>query len=246
MLATLALLASALAAPTLSTDPIVLAGKTGPVKVVPVYHGTVRIEGAGKVIWVDPWSKGKLDGPKADLLFLTDVHPDHLDEAAIAAVRKEGTQIVAPQAVASAAPALKPQTLMANGAVLDAQGVRVQAVAMYNLVRGPKAGALFHDPGRGNGYLLTVDGRTIYLAGDTECTPEMKALKGVDLALIPMNLPYTMTPEEAAACVAAFQPKQVVPYHYAGSDLSVFQAALAGQKGVEVLLHDAYPGGLPW
>lgn len=154
--------------------------------------------------------------------------------------------MVAPAAVAAAQPPLKVDRPLANGESADLLGVHIEAVPMYNLTRGPSAGALFHDKGRGDGYLLTIDGKKIYIAGDSECTPEMKALRGVDLALIPMNLPYTMTPEEAAACVAAFKPRQVVPYHYSGSDLSLFTKGLAGVSGVEVVLREAYLGGLPW
>ena len=102
---------------------------------------------------------------------------------------------------------------------------------MYNLVRGPEAGKLFHDKGRGNGYVVTFGDKRVYLSGDTECTPEMKALTEIDVAFVCMNLPYTMTPEEAAGCVAAFDPKVVYPYHYGESDLTKFSSALAAEQG---------------
>jgi len=111
---------------------------------------------------------------------------------------------------------------------------------MYNLVRGPSPGKLFHDKGRGNGYVLTLGGRHLYLSGDTECIPEMKALKNIDIAFVCMNLPYTMPPEEAGQCVKAFMPKIVYPYHYRDSDLSVFTNALKSEKGVEVRLRKWY------
>jgi L-ascorbate metabolism protein UlaG (beta-lactamase superfamily) len=98
---------------------------------------------------------------------------------------------------------------------------------------------VFHDKGRGNGYLLAYGGKRIYIAGDTEGVPEMKALKNIDVAFIPMNLPYTMPPEEAADAVRAFKPAIVYPYHYRGSDLSKFEAALKG-SGVEVRLRNWY------
>ena len=110
---------------------------------------------------------------------------------------------------------------------------------MYNLTRGPAAGQLFHTKGRGNGYIVTLGDKRIYIAGDTECTPEMKALKNIDVAFIPMNLPYTMPPTEAADCVKAFKPKVVYPYHYMGQDLNVFKNALNG-SGVDVRIRDWY------
>jgi L-ascorbate metabolism protein UlaG (beta-lactamase superfamily) len=111
---------------------------------------------------------------------------------------------------------------------------------MYNLVRGPDAGKLFHDKGRGNGYVLTLGGKRIYFSGDTECVPEMKALKNIDIAFMTMNLPYTMPPEEAAGCVKVFKPKIVYPYHYRNSDLAVFTNALKDETGIEVRLRNWY------
>ena len=106
---------------------------------------------------------------------------------------------------------------------------------MYNLQRGPSAGQLFHTKGRGNGYVVTLGGKRLYFAGDTECTPEMKALKNIDVAFIPMNLPFTMPPAEAAECAKTFVPKVAIPYHYQGQNPQEFQAALKG-SGVEVRL----------
>ena len=110
---------------------------------------------------------------------------------------------------------------------------------MYNLTRGPAPGKLYHDKGRGNGYVITYGGLRMYVAGDTENIPEMRALKNIDVAFVPMNLPYTMTPEEAAAAVKAFKPKIVYPYHYQGTDLKAFETALNG-SGIEVRLRDWY------
>jgi L-ascorbate metabolism protein UlaG (beta-lactamase superfamily) len=110
---------------------------------------------------------------------------------------------------------------------------------MYNVKRGPAEGQVFHPKGRGNGYIVTFGGFRLYNAGDTEGTPEMRAMKGIDVALLPMNLPYTMTPEEAAEAVKAFKPKVAIPFHYRGADLSVFEKALA-ESGVEVRILDWY------
>ena len=111
---------------------------------------------------------------------------------------------------------------------------------MYNLVRGPEAGKLYHDKGRGNGYVLTYGGKRVLFSGDTENIPEMRALKNIDVAFVCMNLPYTMTPEEAADGVLAFHPKVVIPYHYRQSDVSAFQKKLEG-SGIEVRLLEWYP-----
>jgi L-ascorbate metabolism protein UlaG (beta-lactamase superfamily) len=110
---------------------------------------------------------------------------------------------------------------------------------MYNLKRGPSEGKFYHDKGRGNGYVITYGGLRIYVAGDTEGTPEMRGLKNIDVAFIPMNLPYTMTPEEAAEAVKAFKPKVVYPYHYRESDTRAFASALAG-SGIDVRLLNWY------
>jgi L-ascorbate metabolism protein UlaG (beta-lactamase superfamily) len=112
-------------------------------------------------------------------------------------------------------------------------------VPAYNLKHGPSAGAVFHPKGEGNGYVLTFGGKRFYVAGDTEGTPEMAALKNIDVAFLPMNLPYTMTPEEAAAAARSFSPKIVYPYHDRGSDLAAFQKALQG-SGIEVRIRDWY------
>ena len=222
----------------------------GGFSVTPVYHGTAVVTLGEQVIWLDPWSKGALgDHPRADLILITDIHGDHMDPEALAAVSDADTVIVAPAAVSEALTEAGAGTVghvLANGESLTLEGLTITAVPMYNTVRGPESGGVFHDKGRGNGYLLAAGGTTIYFAGDTECTDEMRALTGVSLAFLPMNLPYTMTPEEAAGCVAAFKPARVVPYHYAGSDLAVFAAALSGVEGVSVEQAEFYPGGLPW
>ena len=211
----------------------------GAVAFHPVVHATMWITVGDKTIWVDPWTKGDLTrGPKADLILVTDIHPDHLDKAAIDAVSKPETTIVAPAAVVAEVPTAKP---LANGEKIEVMGVSIEAVPMYNLQRGPEPGKLFHDKGRGNGYLLTFGDKRVYIAGDTECTPEMKALTNVDVAFVPMNLPYTMPPSEAAECVASFKPKVVYPFHYADSNLDEFAPA-----GVEVRKRNWYPNGLPF
>jgi L-ascorbate metabolism protein UlaG (beta-lactamase superfamily) len=213
----------------------------GVVKITPVRHASMLIEAGGKAIHVDPWSQGNYDGlPKADLILITDIHPDHLDAKEIAKLKKDDTAIIAPAAVAETVKTVvKEVKVIANGESTTWDKWRIEAVPMYNLKRGPSAGQLFHEKGRGNGYVLTYGGMRFYIAGDTEGTPEMRALKNIDVAFVPMNLPYTMPPEEAADAVRAFHPKIVYPYHYRGSDTSAFQKALAG-TGIDVRLRDWY------
>ena len=151
-------------------------------------------------------------------------------------MQKSGTEIFAPEAVAKT---ITNATVIDNGETKTALDGKIEAIPMYNLKRGPSEGKLYHDKGRGKGYVLTYGGKRFYISGDTEGTPEMKALKNIDVAFVCMNLPYTMPPDEAAEAVKAFKPKVVYPYHYRGSDLKVFESALAG-SGVQVKLLDWY------
>jgi L-ascorbate metabolism protein UlaG (beta-lactamase superfamily) len=210
----------------------------GVVKITPLYHASTLIEAEGKTIYLDPAKPAKFAGsPKADLILITDIHPDHMDPASIADISKTGTEILAAPAVVATVKNAQP---VANGETKTWQGWNIEAIPAYNLKRGPSAGKLFHDKGRGNGYVLTYGGVRFYFSGDTEGIPEMRGLKNIDVAFVCMNLPYTMPPEEAADAVKAFHPKVVIPYHYRGSDLSVFQKRLEG-TGIEVRLLDWYP-----
>jgi len=214
--------------------------QVGALTITPLYHATLSLEAGGKTWIVDPWTKAPLDGRTADVILITDIHYDHLDQAAIDKVKKDGTMVVGPPAVAEKT---KVDVVIANGETKDVAGVKLTAVPMYNLKRGPEPGKLFHDKGRGNGYVVEVAGVRAYIAGDTECTDEMKALTNIDVAFVPMNLPYTMTPDEAAVCIKAFAPKVLYPYHYNDSDLSGLAAAVG--PATEVRLREWYPGGLP-
>jgi L-ascorbate metabolism protein UlaG (beta-lactamase superfamily) len=207
--------------------------EVGDVRVTAITHASLQLEYGGKVIHVDPTSAGDYSATKqADLVLVTDIHQDHLDPAAIAKVRKAGAPVVAPKA---AADKIESPTLIANGETKTVAGIQIEAVPMYNLQRGPGPGQLFHTKGRGNGYVLTLGSRRVYIAGDTECTDEMRALRNIDAAFVPMNLPYTMPTGEAAECVKAFKPKVVFPYHYRGQNPEEFRDALKGEP-VEVRL----------
>jgi L-ascorbate metabolism protein UlaG (beta-lactamase superfamily) len=210
----------------------------GEVKITPLYHASTLIEAGGKIIYLDPAKPTKLAGlPKADLILITDIHQDHMDPASIAEISKAGTEIFAPPAVVVTVTTAAP---IANGETKNWQGWTIEAIPAYNLTRGPAPGKLFHDKGRGNGYVLTYGGVRFYFSGDTEGVPEMRALKNIDVAFVCMNLPYTMPPEEAAVAVKAFHPTIVIPYHYHGSDLAVFKKGLEG-TGIEVRLLEWYP-----
>ncbi|MBV9573979.1 MAG: MBL fold metallo-hydrolase [Acidobacteriales bacterium] len=220
-----------------ASAPQVFETAAGPVKITPIYHASTLIEAGGKVIYLDPAPPAKLAGlPSADLILITHTHADHMNAGSISEISKPGTEILAPQAVLNTVTTARP---MANGETKTWQHWTVEAVPAYNLKRGPAAGKLFHEKGTGNGYILTYGGKRFYFSGDTEGVPEMRALKNIDVAFVCMNLPYTMPPEEAAEAVKAFHPKTVIPYHYRGSDLSVFKKGLEG-TGIEVRLLDWY------
>src|SRR6516225_4263638 len=208
----------------------------GKLQLTPIQHASLMIQAGGKVMYLDP-AQGKYDGlPKADYILITDIHGDHLSPPTINKLKKADTVIVAPKAVAAQVAGAK---VLGNGEKTTVGPFAVEAIPMYNLTRGPSSGQLFHDKGRGNGYIVTYGGKRFYFSGDTEAIPEMKALKNIDVAFVCMNLPYTMTPQEAAEGVRAFHPAIVYPYHYMGSDLNAFAKALDG-SGIEVRLRNWY------
>jgi L-ascorbate metabolism protein UlaG (beta-lactamase superfamily) len=221
-----------------ATQTQVFSTSAGPVRITPLNHASTLIEAGGKIIYLDPAKPVRFsEHPRADLILITDIHGDHMDPDSIKDLSKAETDILAPPAVVQTVTSAKP---IANGETKPWQDWIIEAVPAYNLKRGPAPGKLFHDKGRGNGYILTYGGKRFYFSGDTEGVPEMRALKNIDVAFVCMNLPYTMPPDEAADAVKAFHPKVVIPYHYRGSDLTVFQKGLEG-TGIEVRLLDWYP-----
>ncbi|MBI3940827.1 MAG: MBL fold metallo-hydrolase [Acidobacteria bacterium] len=206
------------------------------VEIVPIMHASTVLKWDGKIIHVDPWSQGNYQGvPAADLLLVTDIHGDHMDPTQIAAVRKAGTVIVAPAAVQQTVTDAK---VLNNGETTRVLDIGIEAVPMYNL-KPNASGEIRHTKGRGNGYVLTLGNQRIYFSGDTDCIPEMKELKNIDIAFVCMNPPNTMPPAEAAECVNAFKPKVVYPYHFRGSDVEVFRKAVTA-PGVEVKVEKWY------
>ena len=210
----------------------VLPTSAGDLTMTFIGHGTLMFGLGGKTIHVDPY--GKLADyaalPKADAIFITHDHADHLDRAAIAEIRTPATVVVMSPSCVGKLDGL----VMTNGESRTVLGIRVEAVAAYNVVNKRDNGQPFHPRGAGNGYLLCFGDKRVYVAGDTENTPEMQALRGVDAAFLPMNLPYTMTPEMVAAAAKAFRPKILYPYHYGDTDPARLTALLKDLFGIEV------------
>ena len=227
------------AEPALTGDRIPT--KDGDLIIHPINHATLELGWTKLTLYIDPVGGGQRFAglPKPDLILLTDIHGDHLNSDTLKAVATDKTQLVAPSAVSEQLPAelRRRTTLLANGETKSLLGLTIEAVPMYNTT--PER-AKFHSKGRGNGYVLTFADKRVYLSGDTEDIPEMRALKNIDVAFLCMNLPYTMTPEQAASAVREFRPKIVYPYHYRGSDLAKFKKLVGDDVGVEVRLPDWY------
>lgn len=217
--------------PAMETDT--LTTPAGELQITFVGHGSLIFRFAGKVIHIDPY--GALADytrlPKADLILVTHDHRDHLDPAALDAVRT-------PQTVVLAAPAcdgkLAGAVVMTNGETRTACGVRIEAVPAYNVLHKRDNGQPFHPKGAGNGYVLTFGTARVYVAGDTESIPEMRTLRDITCAFLPMNLPYTMTPEMVAAAARAFRPRILYPYHFGDTDPARLVELLKDEPDIEV------------
>ncbi|MEJ8756575.1 MBL fold metallo-hydrolase [Pontibacter sp. H259] len=219
----------------------------GQLKIQPITHGSLVMQWNGKTIYVDPYGGAELYKgiAKPDLILITDIHGDHLDVKTLDALDTKKSVIVAPQAVADQIPEKYKSmvTVIGNGQNINQLGIPIAAIPMYNL---PEAADAKHVKGRGNGYVLNIGGKNIYIAGDTEDIPEMRALANIDVAFVPMNLPYTMDINQAASGVLAFKPKVIYPYHYRGTeglaDVEAFKKMINEQdKNIEVRLRNWYP-----
>lgn len=191
--------------------------QAGDLQITLIGHGTLMLSFGGKVVHIDPWSKladySRL--PKADLILVTHEHPDHLDPDAIKSVRKGGSQVIVNEASSGK---ISGSMVMTNGEMQVIQGLKIEAVPAYNLIHMRSPGQPYHSRGIGNGYVLTCGDKRIYVAGDTENTPEMKSLPDIYCAFLPMNLPYTMTPGMVADAAKAMKPMILYPYHTGGTD----------------------------
>ncbi len=222
--------------------------KTGVLTIQPILHGSVAFTWGGKTVYVDPYGGAEAFAGIAapDLILITDIHGDHLDLKTLEAIQTDNATIVAPQAVADMLPAhLKEKAVvLGNGSKTEQFGIGISAIPMYNL---PETEDSRHPKGRGNGYVLTMGGKNIYLSGDTEDIQEMRSLKNIDIAFVCMNLPYTMDVDQAASAVQAFKPKIVYPYHYRGqdglADVESFKKKVNTKyKNIDVRLRYWYPG----
>ncbi len=221
--------------------------KKGNLVIQPILHGTLAFQYEGKIIYIDPYGGEKaFKGiAKPDLILITDIHGDHLNEKTLDAIDTKGIKIVVPQAVADQISEKYHSQLiiLANGEHSKQQGIGIEATPMYNL---PESADSKHAKGRGNGYILQIGKKKVYISGDTADISEMRELKDVDIAFVCMNLPYTMTIDQAASAVLDFKPKVVYPYHYRGnpdmSDTEAFKK-LVNEKdpGIDVRLRNWYP-----
>ena len=217
--------------------------KDSTIELLPIEHASLIINALDKSIAIDPVGSNKVSKKSIDFILITDIHGDHFDQSALEQLITPASKIIAPKAVFEQMN-LRLQTLttvLENGEVFQDKSIKIEAIPMYNLREEAKN---FHRKGRGNGYVLSLNNERIYISGDTEDIPEMRSLKDIDVALICMNLPYTMTESSAASAVMEFKPKKVIPYHYRGrpnvSNLDLFEELIT-DPSIEVIRLDWYP-----
>ncbi len=209
----------------------------GPITITAIRHATFVLQHGSTTIYVDPvGGAGRFQGlPRPDIILITDIHGDHASPDTVRAVRKETTVIVCPLAVAERLKGIPNVRVLQNHEETVVGKVKIRAVPMYNITPSRMQ---FHPKGRGNGYVIELAGKRIYVSGDTEDIEEMRSLRQIDIAFVCMNLPFTMTVEAAADAVLAFKPKIVYPYHYRGrggmSDIGKFKRIVARDPSIEV------------
>lgn len=215
-----------------------LVTEEGDVVVHPINHATFVMSWNGRIIYNDPvGGASRFQGlPRADLILVSHSHNDHFDATTLTAVKGSNAVIVAPQAVYnSLSTALRAiTTVLANGGTTNMLGLLIEAVPAYNVT------ATYHPKGVGNGYVLTIGGKRIYISGDTDDVPEMRALQGIDVAFVCMYLPFTMPVDKAASAVREFRPGVVYPYHYMNSDINSFKRQVGTNLQIEVRLRKWY------
>lgn len=216
-----------------------IATNNGDLIVREIGHASLILGWNGHNIYVDPVGNTLSDLPPPELILITDIHGDHLDVDTLQAIVQSNTTIVAPTAVVEQLPAsLRDRTTaLANGEQKTMMGINIEAIPMYNTTEERSS---YHTKGRGNGYVVTLGGRRVYISGDTEDIPEMRALQDIDVAFICFNLPYTMTEEQAASAVREFQPDIVYPYHYRGSDPDKFASLVGASNDIEVRILEGW------
>jgi len=211
----------------------IISTSKGDLKITFLGHGTLMLTYNSKIIYIDPYSKVAdfTKMPVADIILLTHHHRDHMDPAALEPVRNDKTTVVLTEICAQT---LGSGIIMKNGDAQTIQSVKIEAVPAYNLVHKRDTGQVYHPRGEGNGYIMTFGDTRLYVAGDTENTPEMKGLKDIDYAFLPMNLPYTMTPEMVADAASTFKPRVLYPYHYGETDTATIISLLKDIPEIEV------------
>lgn len=225
------------------SSPDIYTTEKGDLTVYPVNHGSIAFTFDEKVIFVDPYGGGGLYSRfgAPDIIFITDTHGDHHSPETLEGLDVETTLFVVPEAVAGQMEGIAPDQLviMGNGESAEVMDLSVSAIPMYNL---PGDETVRHPKGRGNGYIIGFGDRTVYISGDTEDIPEMRALDGIDIAFVCMNLPYTMDIHQASDAVTEFRPSVVYPYHHRGQDIEEFKRLVdSAGTGVEVKLKQWYP-----
>ncbi len=215
----------------------IIKANTGNLEITFIGHGTLMFTFHGKVIHVDPWSKlvDYSNMPKADMILLTHQHGDHLDPKALEMLRTEKTVLLLTETCANR---VEGGFVMKNGDVKIIEGLKIEAIPAYNIVHMRSEGVPFHPKGEGNGYIITFGDKRVYVAGDTENIPEMKNLRDIDIAFLPINLPYTMTPEMGVDAAKAFKPKILYPYHYGKTDTSEIVNLLKDVQDIEVRIRN--------
>jgi len=210
----------------------------GPMEITFIGHGTLMFTFNKMIIHVDPISRvaDYTQLPKADLVLITHHHGDHLDTGALEHIRTEKTPVVLTKKCSET---VSGGIIMANGDIKTVKNLKIEAVPAYNLVHKRKDGKPFHIKGEGNGYVITFSNKRVYVAGDTENTPEMKKLEDIDIAVLPMNLPYTMTPEMVADAAKAFKPKVLFIYHFFPEqvDFPKLKNLMKDTKEVDLRIH---------
>lgn len=223
---------------------------SGGLAVSPLEHATLLLGWRGMAVYVDPTSPAVNDPglPRADVILVTDPHYDHLDPVVVSQLRHAGTVVVGPPAAAERAPM---DVVLREGETRDVRGFAVTAVPAYNVERGPVPGIRYHERGRAVGYVVEAENMRVYVSGDTDCTPEVRALEHIDVAFLGMNVPYAMTPAEASACIGAFHPGVAFPYAYRHANMKTLDRAAMGPVSLrrrtfypraEKLRREAYDG----
>jgi L-ascorbate metabolism protein UlaG (beta-lactamase superfamily) len=219
----------------------------GDILIHPIVHGTLAIEYKNITIYVDPYGGAKgFEGLKnADLILITDIHGDHLNKKTLNELNTKDSYFIVPEAVAQQLEGIDNAEIevLQNDKSTSFKGIDITAVPMYNL---PVDAETRHPKGRGNGYVLKIGDKEIYISGDTEDIPEMRALKNIDVAFVCMNLPYTMSIDQASNAVLEFQPAIVYPFHFRGqgglADVEKFKSIVNSKnKNIEVRLRNWYP-----